>query len=115
MALDPKPLLHFEANYRWKNKHKNIEATAARLYNAWNRTANGREPARQRWRAGLNALRQIVIEPGRQRGVEIADVAVAIDREEAGRRVVEIVDGVLQLPENIFLALAVSRHVADGP
>ncbi len=62
MALDPRPLLHFEANFHWKNKHKNIEATAARLYNAWNRTANGREPARQRWRAGLNALRQIVID-----------------------------------------------------
>src|SRR5688572_22747851 len=62
MALDPPPLLHFENDFRWKNKHKNIETTAARLYNVWNRTAAGREPPRQRWRAGLSALRQIVID-----------------------------------------------------
>jgi hypothetical protein len=48
-------------------------------------------------------------------GVEIADVAVGIDGEEAGRRVIEIVDGVLQLLEDVLLALAVARHVGDGP
>ena len=38
-----------------------------------------------------------------------------IDREEAGRRVIEIVDGVLQFLEDVLLALAVARHVGDGP
>ena len=65
-------------------------------------------------RAGAD-LRQIVIEPGGERGVEIDDVAGGIDREEAGRRVVEIIDGVLQFLEHVFLALAVARHVGDRP
>jgi hypothetical protein len=60
-------------------------------------------------------LRQVMIEPGRQRGIEIDDVARAIDREEAGRRVIEIVDGVLQFLEHVFLALALARHVSDRP
>lgn len=62
---DPVPLLHFEPSFRWRNKHRNVEVTAERLYNVWNRTAQGREPARQRWRAGLNALRQIAIDAQR--------------------------------------------------
>jgi FAD/FMN-containing dehydrogenase len=62
MALSPAPLLNFEANFRWRNKHKNVERTVFRLYNAWNRSSDGQEPPRQRWRAGLNALRQIVID-----------------------------------------------------
>jgi FAD/FMN-containing dehydrogenase len=70
MALDPKPLVSFEQAFPWRNKHRNVASTAARLYNAWNRTSTGQEPTRQRWKAGLNALRQIVI-----------------DAEKAGRRV----------------------------
>lgn len=62
MKLDPAPLLHFQADYPWRNKHRNVQLTAARLYNVWNRTSAGREPARQRWRAGLNALRQITLD-----------------------------------------------------
>ena len=62
MALDPKPLVNFELAYPWRNKHRNVAATASRLYNAWNRTSTGQEPARQRWKAGLNALRQIVLD-----------------------------------------------------
>ena len=50
-----------------------------------------------------------------ERGVEIDDVAVAIDREEAGRRVVEIVDRVLQLLEDVFLPLALAGDVGDRP
>src|SRR5205823_9426336 len=49
------------------------------------------------------------------RGVDIDDVAGRIDREETAWRVVEIFDGVLQLPEHIFLALAVPRDVGDRP
>jgi hypothetical protein len=64
-TYDPAPLLHFEPNFRWRNKHRNVEVTAERLYNVWNRTAAGREPSRQRWRAGLNALRQIVVDAER--------------------------------------------------
>ena len=65
-------------------------------------------------RAGPD-LRQIVIEPVGERGVEIDNVARRIDREKAGRRVVEIIDGVLQFLEHVFLALAVARHVGDRP
>ena len=60
-------------------------------------------------------LRQVVIEPFGQRGVEVADLAIGIDREEAGRRMVEIIDGVLQLLKDVFLALELARHVGDGP
>ena len=60
-------------------------------------------------------LRQIVIEPGRQGRVQIDNVAGGIDREETGRRVVEIIDGVLQLLEHILLTLAFARHVGDRP
>jgi FAD/FMN-containing dehydrogenase len=62
MALDPKPLVSFEPAYPWKNKHRNVTSTAARLYSAWNRTSSGQEPAQKRWKAGLNALRQIVLD-----------------------------------------------------
>jgi FAD/FMN-containing dehydrogenase len=54
--------VNFELADPWRNKHRNVAATAARLYNAWNRTSTGQEPARQRWKAGLNALRQIVLD-----------------------------------------------------
>src|SRR5207244_7268467 len=60
-------------------------------------------------------LRQVVIEPGGERGVDVADVAFAIDREEAGWRVVEVVDGVLQLLEDVLLPLAVAGNVGDAP
>ena len=60
-------------------------------------------------------LGEIMIEPGGERGVDVADVALAIDREEAGRRVVEVVDGVLQLLEDVFLPLAVTGDVDDAP
>jgi hypothetical protein len=40
---------------------------------------------------------------------------MGIDREEARRGVVEIIDGVLQLLEDVFLPLAVARHVGNGP
>ena len=60
-------------------------------------------------------VREIVIEPGRERCVDVADVAIGIDREEARRRVIEIVDGVLQFLEDVFLALAIAGHVGDGP
>ena len=58
---------------------------------------------------------EIVIEPVRQRGVEIDDIAVAFDREEAGRRVVEIVDGVLQFLEDVLLPLELARDVGERP
>jgi FAD/FMN-containing dehydrogenase len=67
MALDPKPLVSFERGYPWRNKHRNVEQSAERLYNAWNRTSTGQEPAQKRWKAGLNALRQIVLDAEAQK------------------------------------------------
>ena len=60
-------------------------------------------------------LREVVVEPAGERRVEVDDVAVGIDREEAGRRVIEIVDGVLQFLEDVLLPLAVARDVGDRP
>ena len=56
-------------------------------------------------------LGEILIEPIGERGVEIDDVALGIDGEEAGRRVIEIVDGVLQLLKDVLLPLALAGHV----
>src|SRR5258708_30268390 len=60
-------------------------------------------------------LAEIVIEPARERAIDVADVAVAIDREKAGRRMIQIVDRVLQLLEHVLLARAVAGHIGDGP
>ena len=60
-------------------------------------------------------LRQVLVEPLGQRRVEIGDAALAIDREEPGRRMVEIVDGVLQFLEDVLLPLELARHVGDRP
>ena len=48
-------------------------------------------------------LRHVEAEPSRERGVDIGDAAVGDGREEAGRRVVEIADDVLQMREGLFL------------
>ena len=58
---------------------------------------------------------QVVIEPVRQRRVDVDDVAGRIDREEAARRVIEIFDRVLQFLEHVLLALAVAGDVGDRP
>ena len=60
-------------------------------------------------------LGQILIEPIGERGVEIDNVAFVIDREESGRRVIEIVDGVLQFLKDIFLVRALARHIGQRP
>ena len=58
---------------------------------------------------------EVEIEPAREGGVEIGDLAIGVDRDEAGRRVVEIVDRVLELLEDVLLALALGRDVGDRP
>ena len=60
-------------------------------------------------------LGEIVVEPVRQRRVDIGELARGIDREEAARRVIEIFDRVLQLLEHVLLALAVAGDVGDRP
>ena len=60
-------------------------------------------------------LREIVAEPGGEGRVHVDDGALGIDREEARRRMVEIVDRVLELLEHVLLALALVRHVGDRP
>jgi hypothetical protein len=56
-----------------------------------------------------------MVEPFGKRGIDVVDVAVGIDREKAGRRMIEIVDGVLQLLKHIFVALEFSGDVGDVP
>ena len=60
-------------------------------------------------------LGEIVVEPVRQRRVDIGELAGGIDREEATRRVIEIFDRVLELLEHVLLALAVAGDVGDRP
>ena len=60
-------------------------------------------------------LGEVIVEPVGQRRVDIDDVARRVDREEPARRVVEIFDGVLQLPKHILLPLAVAGDVGDRP
>ena len=78
------------------------------------RRAAARDDVGEHQPAGTD-LRQIVVEPGGKRRVDVADVALGIDREEARRRMIEIVDGVLQLLEDVLLPLAVARDVGDAP
>ncbi len=66
------------------------------------------EPAR-------SDLREIMIEPGGERRVHVGDGARGIDRHEARRRMVEIVDRLLQLLEDVLLALAVAGDVGNRP
>ena len=60
-------------------------------------------------------LGKVLVEPIGERGVEIDDVALGIDGKEAGRRVIEIVDGVLQFLKDILLPLALAGDVAERP
>jgi hypothetical protein len=60
-------------------------------------------------------LREIVVEPAGERGIEIDDVAVALGREEARRRMVEIIDRMLQLLEDVLVPLELARHVGQRP
>ncbi len=60
-------------------------------------------------------LREIVIEPVRQRGVDVDEVAGGIDREESARRMIEIFDRVLQFLKHVLLPFAVAGDVRDRP
>ncbi len=51
-------------------------------------------------------LGDVVVEPIGERRVHVGDGAVGLGREEPGRRVVEIVDRVLQVLEEGFVAVA---------
>ena len=59
-------------------------------------------------------LGQILIEPIGERGIEIDNLAFVIDREKSGRRMIEIVDGVLQFLKDILLVRALARHVGQA-
>ena len=62
MNLNPPPKITFESNKPWKNKHLTVQGMPERIYDAWNRRLDGPNRAPDRWRAGLNVLRQIVID-----------------------------------------------------
>ena len=53
-------------------------------------------------------LGDVVVEPIGERRVHVGDGAVGLGREEPGRRMVEIVDGVLQVLEEGLVAVAVA-------
>jgi FAD/FMN-containing dehydrogenase len=55
-----KPLLTFQENVTFVNKHQNVKTQVQRLYDVWNRWEGGATPGEHQWQAGLLALRQIV-------------------------------------------------------
>jgi hypothetical protein len=57
-----RPLLSYQRRRAWQNKHQLVNARVERLYDVWNRWEDGSRPTSHAWRAGLSALRQIVIE-----------------------------------------------------
>jgi len=54
------PLITFESDVAWQNKHLNVSANVERLYDAWNRLSDRSRPERNEWLAGLGAQQQIV-------------------------------------------------------
>ncbi len=60
-------------------------------------------------------LRDIIIEPIGEGGVHMRDRAVGFGGEKARRRVIEIVDGVLQILKEALVSLAFARDVGDRP
>ena len=58
---------------------------------------------------------EVVAEPGGERRIHVDDRAGGIDRQEAGRRMIEIVDRVLEFLEDVFLALTLVGDVAHRP
>ncbi|MEE9150201.1 MAG: hypothetical protein V3U27_22715, partial [Candidatus Tectomicrobia bacterium] len=54
------PLITFESDVAWQNKHLNVSANVERLYDAWNRLSDRSRPERNEWLAGLGTLQQIV-------------------------------------------------------
>lgn len=65
----PEPLITFQRNFPWRNKHLNVKVEAERLYDVWNRYADGSR-GRIPWKPGLEAL-----------------VRIVLDAEAAGKRV----------------------------
>ena len=56
-----------------------------------------------------------MIEPVGKRGVEIDHVALRIHGEKARRRVIQIIDGVLQFLKDVFLTFALAGDIGDRP
>ena len=70
--------------------------------------------SRKRDRAGREAG-QIDAQPLGKRGVDVGDAAFLVGGEEAGRRVVEVVDRLLQIEEEALLLGALLRNVGELP
>jgi hypothetical protein len=59
MMAEHQPLMTFDRNYAWQNKHLNVSVDVERLYEAWNRWSDLSRPERDVWQPGLRALQQI--------------------------------------------------------
>ena len=60
-------------------------------------------------------LGEVMVKPVGERGVDIDELARGIDREEPARRMIEILDRVLQFLEHVLLPLAVAGDVGNRP
>jgi hypothetical protein len=56
-------------------------------------------------------LGQIIIQPARQGGVHVVDSAISVDREEAGRRVIEEIYGVLEFLKDKISPIEMPRQI----
>ena len=70
--------------------------------------------SRKRRVAGREA-RKIDAQPFGERRVDVGDAALLVGGEEAGRRVVEMVDRLLQIEEEALLLGALARNVGELP
>jgi hypothetical protein len=61
-VVEREPLITFEPDVVWINRHLNVSARIERLYEAWNRWSDRTRPTQQVWMAGLSALQRIVRE-----------------------------------------------------
>ena len=102
------------ARLRSRSKNFGLDLSGRGIQRGQQRRTLSRDDVAKLERARAD-LGEIVIEPGRQGRIEIDDVACGIDRKEPGRRMVEIIDGVLELLEDIFLPLALARNIGDRP
>ena len=84
------------------------------LHGTDQRHAVARDDLAERQVAGRETC-QIDAQPFCQRGVDVGDAAFRIGGEKAGRRVVEMVDRLLQIEEKPLLFGPLSRNVGELP
>ena len=59
---DPKPHLMYEDDRPFENLHQNVHFTPARYCDVWNFWDDNSAPESHRWKPGLAALKQLIVD-----------------------------------------------------